>query len=89
MERCETEQTDHAQMRALLTPFFSARRMQALCPRIEALVDALLDPLTARTPPVDLHEALSFPLPVLVICALFGGALRRPRAVPSLVHGYG
>src|SRR5215469_13260968 len=43
MERYETEHADHAQMRALLTPFFSARRMQALRPRVEALVERLLD----------------------------------------------
>ncbi len=72
MERYETEQADHAQMRALLTPYFSARRMQALRPRVEALVDQLLDELAAQSPPVDLHEALSFPLPVLVICELLG-----------------
>lgn len=72
MEPYETEQADHAQMRALLTPFFSARRMQALRPRVEAQVEALLDALAAQTPPVDLHEALSFPLPVLVICDLLG-----------------
>jgi pentalenolactone synthase len=72
MERYETEQADHAQMRALLTPFFSAKRMQDLRPRVEALVDQFLDALAARTPPVDLHEALSFPLPVLVICELLG-----------------
>jgi pentalenolactone synthase len=72
LERYETEHADHAQMRALLTPFFSARRMQALRPRVDALVDQLLDMLATRTPPVDLHEALSFPLPVLVICELLG-----------------
>src|SRR5215470_7681749 len=72
MERYETEQADHAQMRALLTPFFSAKRMQDLRPRVEALVDQFLDALAARTPPVDLHEGLSFPLPVLVICELLG-----------------
>src|SRR5215472_15843814 len=32
MESYETEQADHAQMRAWLTPFFSARRMQDLRP---------------------------------------------------------
>jgi cytochrome P450 len=72
MERYETEQADHAQLRALLTPFFSARKMQELRPRVEALVDHFLDALAAKTPPVDLHEALSFPLPVLVICELLG-----------------
>ena len=68
----ETEDADQARMRALLTPFFSARRMDALRPRVEALADQLLDALAAMTPPVDLHEALSFPLPVLVICELLG-----------------
>jgi len=67
-----TEQSDHARMRALLTPFFSAKRMEALRPRVEAMVDQFLDALAARTPPVDLHEALSFPLPVMVICELLG-----------------
>lgn len=67
-----TEREDHAAMRSLLTPYFAARRMLALQPRVEALVDDLLDALAASTPPVDLHEALSFPLPVLVICELLG-----------------
>jgi len=71
-ENYETEATDHARMRVLLTPYFSARRMEALRPRVEALVDQLLAELAAMTPPVDLHEALSFPLPVLVICELLG-----------------
>jgi cytochrome P450 len=71
-ENYETEDADHARMRALLTPYFSARRLEALRPRVEALVDELLEALAAVTPPVDLHEALSFPLPVLVICELLG-----------------
>ncbi len=71
-ENYDTEHADHERMRALLTPFFSARRMNALRPRVEALVDGLLDALAAAAPPVDLHEALSFPLPVLVICELLG-----------------
>src|SRR5215831_4984677 len=71
-ENYETEHADHERMRALLTPFFSARRMNALRPRVEALVDELLNALAAAKPPVDLHEALSFPLPVLVICELLG-----------------
>jgi cytochrome P450 len=68
----ETEAADDARMRSLLTPFFSAHRMRALRPRVETLADQLLEALAIRTPPVDLHEALSFPLPVLVICELLG-----------------
>lgn len=72
MGKPDTERTQDTQMRALLTPFFSAKRMNLLRPRVEELVEHLLDEMAARTPPVDLHEALSFPLPVLVICELLG-----------------
>lgn len=68
----DTEDTDHARMRSLLVPCFSARRMRMLKPRVEDLVDGLLDDLVAAGSPADLHEALSFPLPVLVICDLLG-----------------
>src|SRR5215470_9158241 len=68
----ETEAADDAQMRALLTPFFSARRMEALRPRVEALADQLIGALAAGPRPADLHAALSVPLPVLVICELLG-----------------
>ncbi|MGH3829999.1 MAG: cytochrome P450 [Pseudonocardiaceae bacterium] len=67
-----TEATDHTRMRRLLTPAFSARRMQALRARVAELVDTLLDQLAEQSPPADLHEALSFPLPALVICELLG-----------------
>ncbi|HEX4701829.1 MAG TPA: cytochrome P450 [Pseudonocardiaceae bacterium] len=68
----DTEDADHALMRARLVPRFSARRMRLLKQRVETMVDDLLTALAQRTPPVDLHEALSFPLPVLVICELLG-----------------
>jgi cytochrome P450 len=64
--------TDHARMRKLLAPAFSARRMNRLRAHIDDLVDGLLDDLAAHGAPADLHEALSFPLPVLVICELLG-----------------
>ncbi|MEO7195179.1 MAG: cytochrome P450 [Pseudonocardiaceae bacterium] len=67
-----TEAADHTRMRRLLTPAFSARRMHALRARVTELVDTLLDQLAEQSPPADLHEALSFPLPALVICELLG-----------------
>ncbi|MGH3719499.1 MAG: cytochrome P450 [Pseudonocardiaceae bacterium] len=67
-----TEAADHTRMRRLVTPAFSARRMHALRARIAELVETLLDQLAEQTPPADLHEALSFPLPALVICELLG-----------------
>jgi len=58
-----TEAADDARLRSLLTPFFSARRMEELRPRVEAIADRLLDALAATAPPADLHEALSSPCP--------------------------
>lgn len=67
-----TEREDHAYMRRLLSRSFSARRLAALRPRVQNLVDDLLDELGRRTPPADFHDAISFPLPALVICELLG-----------------
>ncbi|MFC7624916.1 cytochrome P450 [Microlunatus sp. GCM10028923] len=66
----ETEQENHVQMRRLLGSAFSARRMRLLQASIEQQVDALLEAF--GPPPIDLHEALSAPLPVMVICDLLG-----------------
>ncbi|WP_328609334.1 cytochrome P450 [Amycolatopsis sp. NBC_00345] len=68
----DTEHTDHARLRALLQPHFSARHMRALRPRIDALTTQLLDDLSAGPQPADLHAALALPLPILVICDLLG-----------------
>jgi cytochrome P450 len=67
-----TEQADHAQMRRLLGRLLSVRRVEAMRPRVQELVDGLFDDMEARTPPVEFHEAVAFPLPVLVICELLG-----------------
>jgi len=66
----DTEPDRHHRMRRLLGPAFSARRMNALRPRIGYLVDDLIDRLPA--PPADWHRAFSVPLPVMVICELLG-----------------
>jgi cytochrome P450 len=73
----DSEQQSHTRLRKLLVPAFSAKRMRDLGHHVQELVDDCLDALQAahdRAPdePVDLHEYLSFPLPVLVICELLG-----------------
>jgi pentalenolactone synthase len=67
-----TEAPDHARMRRLLSPWFAARRLQGMRPRVQQLVDGLLEDLAGARRPVDFHEAVSFPLPALVICELLG-----------------
>jgi cytochrome P450 len=68
----EQERFEHKMMRQLLSRSFSARRLAHLKPRIQTMVDELLDRVEQAPQPVDLHEALSFPLPALVICELLG-----------------
>ncbi|MEJ3654613.1 cytochrome P450 [Actinomycetes bacterium KLBMP 9759] len=63
---------EHARMRKLLSPWFSARRIEQLRPRVSEIASDLLDGLAGRERPTDFHDAVSFPLPALVICELLG-----------------
>ncbi|WP_035851469.1 cytochrome P450 [Kitasatospora azatica] len=64
---------EHTRVRMLVSREFTARRVAALRPQIQAHTDALLDAMEAAGPgPVDLIPALAFPLPVTVICELLG-----------------
>ncbi|MDT7783947.1 MAG: hypothetical protein QOF58_2366 [Pseudonocardiales bacterium] len=68
----EEENERHTWMRRMLAPSFSARNMEKLRPRIRHLADGLLEELVQQPQPADFHEAVSFKLPVLVICELLG-----------------
>lgn len=73
----ETEERDHKRMRRMLAPAFSAPRMRRLGDRIRELAEGCLDHMqdahdAQPGEPVNLHELLAFPLPVLVICELLG-----------------
>ncbi|MEV5428093.1 cytochrome P450 [Streptomyces sp. NPDC052701] len=64
---------DHTRLRKQVARAFTARRVEALAPSIQKTTDALLDRmLTAPGGRADLVEALSFPLPISVICELMG-----------------
>jgi cytochrome P450 len=71
----ETEEADHARMRRLLTPAFSAKRMRMLSEHMGQLVEGYLDQLVTSHDAdgvVDLHSGLAYPLPVAMICRLLG-----------------
>lgn len=59
-------------MSGLKTPPFTADRMAALRPGIEAMAERLVDEMVAHGGPADLRARLAFPLPVWVICDLLG-----------------
>jgi cytochrome P450 len=60
---------DHTRLRRLVSGAFTARRVQALRPRVEEMVDELLERMDG---PVDFVSAFAFPLPVNVIGELLG-----------------
>ena len=65
---------DHTRLRRLVSAAFSPRRIEALRPRVQDIVDGLLDDLATQGPDteVDLVAAFTFPLPFTVICELLG-----------------
>ncbi|EDY47973.1 cytochrome P450 monooxygenase [Streptomyces clavuligerus] len=69
---------DHTRLRKLVAPSFTARRTEALRPRVGAITETLLTALgEAAAEPgadgvVDLKDGFTQPLPTRVICELFG-----------------
>jgi cytochrome P450 len=65
---------DHTRLRRLVAGAFSPRRVEALRPRVQVVVDDLLGAIADLGPDatVDLVTTLAFPLPFTVICELLG-----------------
>lgn len=76
------DEPEHGRYRRMLIPAFSARRTEAFRPRVEAIVDELIDRMTGERADgagvgtaggeADLIEAFALPLPSRVICELLG-----------------
>ncbi|RZT28178.1 cytochrome P450 [Kribbella sp. VKM Ac-2569] len=63
---------EHARLRRMVTAPFMIKRIEAMRPGIQKLVDSLIDDLLAGPNPVDLVEAFALPVPSLVNCQLLG-----------------
>ncbi|SFT66698.1 Cytochrome P450 [Actinopolyspora lacussalsi subsp. righensis] len=67
---------DHTRLRKLVVKAFTARRVEALRPRIEQITGELLDEMAATEHAgdagIDLLDEFAFPLPIRVICELLG-----------------
>lgn len=79
-----TDGAEHHRLRQLASFAFTPRRIRALAPRITEITRGLLADMPADSP-VDLKEEFAFPLPMTVICELFGitdpGQVRQVRAL--------
>ncbi|MFE2159786.1 cytochrome P450 [Streptomyces lydicus] len=65
---------DHRRLRKLIAPAFTARRTEAMQPSVERITAALIDGLAAvpAGEVIDLRARFAHPLPMQVICELFG-----------------
>lgn len=63
---------EHARLRRMVTSSFTIKRVEAMRPGVQKIVDDLLDDLLAGPKPVDLVQAFALPVPSLVICQLLG-----------------
>jgi cytochrome P450 len=62
---------DHTRLRGLVVKAFTARRIEDMRPRIQAIVDAAIDRVE-RHGHMDLVADLAFRLPIVVICDMLG-----------------
>ena len=63
---------EHARLRRMATAPFTIKRVEALRPAIQRIVDDLIDQMLAGPTPVDLVQTFALPVPSLVICHLLG-----------------
>jgi len=68
----ELDPPEHTRVRRHVLIAFTHRRVQALRPRVEQIVQGLLDTMQERGAPADLVQRLALPLPVTIICELLG-----------------
>ncbi len=73
---------DHTRLRALLQKTFTPRRLEAMGARIQATIDALLDPVAERGE-TDFIRDFAFPLPALVIALLLGAPAEDLEAIKT------
>ena len=81
---------DHRRLRSLTAAAFTARRTEALRPKIEQITSDLLDAIEASPggQPVDVRSQFAYPLPIEVICQLFGVPDDKRPGIRAVVDGF-
>ncbi len=62
---------DHTRLRSLVSKAFTPKVVESMRPRVQALVDELVDAVAPKGE-IDLVSEVAYPLPVAVICELLG-----------------
>lgn len=63
---------EHARLRRMVSGAFTIKRVEAMRPVVQEMVDGFIDRMLAGPNPADLVQALALPIPSLVISELLG-----------------
>lgn len=63
---------EHARLRRMVTAPFMIKRIEAMRPGVQKIVDNLIDEMLQSSGPIDPVGAFALPMPSLVICQLLG-----------------
>jgi cytochrome P450 len=63
---------EHARQRRMVSAAFTVKRVRAMRPAVQKIVDDLIDAVLSGPKPVDLVRTFALPVPSLVICELLG-----------------
>lgn len=63
---------DHARMRGVLTAFFTPKAIEAFRPRLESIVESMIEDILAGPATFDFVAQIAYPLPLIVISELMG-----------------
>jgi hypothetical protein len=63
---------EHARLRRMVTAPFAIKRVEAMRPAVQKIVDGLIEDMLAGPKPADLVEVFALPVPSLIICDLLG-----------------
>lgn len=66
------DEPEHGRQRRMVTGPFAVKRVEAMRPAIQRIVDGLIDDMLSGPGPVDLVQAFALPVPSMVICELLG-----------------
>ncbi|WCN82641.1 cytochrome P450 [Micromonospora sp. LH3U1] len=67
-----TDPPEHTRLRRTVNAPFMVKRVEALRPRIQEVLDNLIDEMLAGPNPTDLVQALGLPVPTMVITEILG-----------------
>jgi cytochrome P450 len=77
---------DHTRLRKLVQQVFTPRTVERLAPRVQAMVDEVLDAAEARGGELDVIADLAFPLPFRVITEMLGMPASEEGRMRDLAH---